>query len=145
MCPNCRVLILTTYDRRQYLRALLQMGISGYVLKSDVFSDLLEAIRFALDGRLYLSPKVASQMAEDYAAIVSGKEEPDSKALSPRQREVLQLISEGKGTKEIAALLNVSPKAIESVRHRIMQKLELDNLADLTKYALREGLTTLDF
>ena len=77
--------------------------------------------------------------------IVSRKGELDGKTLSPRQKEVLQLIVEGKGTKDIAAVLGVSAKAIESVRHRLMQKLEMDNLADLTKYALREGLTTLDF
>jgi len=145
ICPDCRVVILTTYDRRQYLRELIQMGISGYVLKACVFNDLFEAIHSALRGEVYLCPKIAQRMAEDYSMIIACKEEVHRKTLSPRQKEVLQLIVEGKGTKEIAVLLNVSAKAIESVRHRIMQKLEIDNLADLTKYALQEGLTTLEF
>ena len=143
--PECRVVILTTYDRPQYLRELIQAGISGYVLKTRVFHDLFEAIRSALHGELYLCSKAAQQMSEDYARIISRKEEINGKTLSPRQKEVLQLIVEGKGTKDIAAALAVSAKAIESVRHRLMRKLEMDNLAALTKYALREGLTTLDF
>jgi len=145
MCPECRVVVLSMYNRRQYLRELIKMGISGYVHKTQVLEELVEAIRFALRGRMYLSSIVAQQIAEDYALIVSGKNGQEAEILSPRQREVLQLVAEGKGTKEIARMLNVSPKAIESVRHRIMERLELDNVADLTKYAIQEGLTTLDF
>jgi len=143
--PACKIIILTAHSRRQHLRELIYLGISGYVLKSHVFNDLFEAIRSALRGEIYLSSKVAGHMAEDYADMVISKEKSQISKLSPRQREVLQLMTEGKGTKEIAAILNASPKAIESIRHRIMQKLKIDNLADLTKYAIQEGLTTLDF
>jgi DNA-binding NarL/FixJ family response regulator len=144
ICPECKVVIFTRHNRRRFLRELIKLGISGYVHKAGAFSDLLEAIQAALKGEVYLSPKVTQKMAEDYASIIAGNAEVKSSLLSPRQCEVLQLLVEGKATKEIATLLNASPKAIESVRHRIMQKLEIDNLADLTKFALREGLTTLD-
>lgn len=145
VCPGCRIVILTSYNRCGFLRELIQMGISGFVLKSHVLNDLFDAICSAMRGEVYLCSKVAGLMTMDYARVVANREYIDAHQLSPRQREVLQLIAEGKGTKEIAVLLNVSCKAIESVRHRIMQKLEIDNLADLTKYALQEGLTTLDF
>ena len=145
LCPGCRIVILTTHSRRQHLRELIQLGISGYVNKSCVTDELFSAVRSAVNGQIFLSPTVTHHIAEDYAAIMTHRETLCQPKLSPRQREVLQLMVEGKATKEIATLLHVSPKAIESVRHRIMRKLEMDNLADLTKYAIREGLTTLEF
>jgi DNA-binding NarL/FixJ family response regulator len=145
ICPKCKVVIFTRHNRRRFLRELIKLGISGYVHKAETFTDLLDAIQAALKGEVYLSPRVAQKMAKDYASIVAGNGEVKASLLSPRQKEVLQLIVEGKGTKEVAAVLGVSAKAVESARHRLMQKLEMDNLADLTKYALREGLTTLEF
>ncbi len=145
ICPNAKVIVLSMHNRRQYLRELIKVGISGYVVKTRVSNDLIEAINAAGRGQVYFSPKVAAMMADDYVGIISGQETIDGKTLSPRQKEVLQMVVEGKGTKEIAAILSVTPKAIESVRHRIMLKLGIDNLADLTKYALQEGLTTLDY
>src|SRR5690606_29132416 len=130
---------------KQYLRELLKIGISGYVIKASVSSDLLRAIEAAIEGHIYLSPKVAGLMREDYVRIVTHQERAESPLLSPRQTEVLQLIVEGKSTKEIAAILKVSPKAVESVRHRMMQKLDVDNMTDLIKYALKEGVTSLEF
>lgn len=144
-CPRCRIVILTSYIRYEFLRELIQAGISGFVLKSHVLNDLFDAICSAMRGEVYLCSKVAGLMTMDYARVVTSKEQIHAHQLSPRQREVLQLITEGRGTKEIAILLGVSCKAIESTRHRIMQKLEIDNLPELTKYALQEGLTTLDF
>lgn len=145
-CPHCRIIILTAYNRRNYLRELIKFGVSGYVLKSHALEHLPLAIQAALAGEIYLCTRAAQLMAEDYAEMIDhvGSQTVSHK-LTGHQTEVLQLMVEGKTTKEIAAMLHVSPKAIESVRHRIMQKLEMDNLADLTKYAIQEGITMLDF
>ena len=144
--PHCRIIILTAYNRLNYLRELVKCGISGFILKQHAIEHLPLAIQAALNDQVYLCPQAARLMAEDYAEIVNqGGLQFVSPKLTDHQTEVLQLTVEGKTTKEIAAMLHVSPKAIESVRHRIMQKLEMDNLADLTKYAIQEGITTLDF
>ena len=143
--PHTKVIILSMHNRRQYLRELIQAGISGYVLKTRVMHDIPAAVHSAIAGKVYYSSKVASLISEDYANIISGKDNNLKKQLSSRQREVLQLIAEGKSTKEIALSLGVTTKAIEALRHRIMQKLEIDNIVGLTKYALQEGLTVLDF
>ncbi len=144
-CPDTKVIILSMHNRRQYLRELVQIGISGYVLKTRAVHDIPEAVRSALADDVYYSSKVASLIAEDYTNIISGKDNKGGKQLSSRQREVLQLIAEGISTKDIALSLGVTPKAIEALRHRIMHKLEIDNVVGLTKYALQEGLTVLDF
>jgi len=145
-CPHCRIIILTAYNRRNYLRELIKFGVSGYVLKSHALEQLPLAIQAALAGEIYLCPRAAQLMADDYAEMI-GRDafQTVSRKLTGHQTEVLQLMVEGKTTKEIAIALEATPKAIESMRHRIMQKLGLDNLADLTKYAIQEGITTLDF
>lgn len=142
-CPDTKVIILSMHNRRQYLRELMQAGISGYVLKTRVVHDIPAAVRSALAGEVYYSSKVASLIAEDYTNIILNKDNKGGKQLSSRQREVLQLIAEGKSTREIAIFLGVSTKAIEAMRHRIMQKLEIQNVVGLTKYALQEGLIVL--
>ncbi len=140
--PDTKIIILTMHHRCQYIRDLLKVGISGYVLKQDIVHDLISAIEASQKGGIYLSPQVSSVLVGDY---ISEKKEGYSDALgllSPREREILQLIAEGKTTKEIAIHLHISPKTVESTRRRIMQKTKLFTVAELTRLAIAEGLTS---
>jgi len=142
--PATKVIALSMHSDRRFVARALQAGASGYLLKDCAAEDLVSAIRAVAAGRTYFSPQISEVVVEDY---VSGLAEDDSSAwavLTPRQREVLQLLAEGKSTREIAAGLYVSLKTVETHRHHIMRKLEVDNLAELVKYAIREGLTSFD-
>jgi DNA-binding NarL/FixJ family response regulator len=146
-CPGIKVIALSMHHKIQLVREMLKAGVSGYVLKSEVSDDLIQAIDMAMAGGVYLSPQISGKVAEDYIQKLSD-EKPSRAAtqvLTPREREVLQLIAEGKSTKEVALHLGVTTKAIESTRRKIMNKLDMHNIADLTKYAIQEGLTSLDF
>jgi DNA-binding NarL/FixJ family response regulator len=135
-CPHTKILILTMYTQDRYVLAALRAGISGFVLKSKAASQLVVAIDSMLKGEIYLDPSIARVVAEAYLA----KDETPSDPLSMREREVLQLIAEGKNAKEIGGILGVSPKTAESHRANIMQKLHLSEVAGLVRYAIREGL-----
>lgn len=124
---------------------MLKAGVSGYLLKTDILDDLIRAINAAVANEVYLSSKITGVVAHDYISNLSASDRLASAVLTPREQEVLQLISEGKSTKESALHLNVSIKTIESTRRSIMQKLDIHNIADLTKYAINEGITSLDF
>ena len=115
----------------------------GYVLKDAAFEELVTAIRTVLKGKVYLSPPVASIVVADYLKGGATTYNSAFSALSAREREVVQLIAEGKATKEVAALLQVSLKTAETHRRNVMLKLNVDSVAELTKYAIRNGLTTL--
>ncbi|HML75570.1 MAG TPA: response regulator transcription factor [Anaerohalosphaeraceae bacterium] len=143
-CPKTKVVILSMHNGRRYVREMVQMGVSGYVLKSSIFDDLQNAMLSAMKNQVYLSPKIAQLITEDYLALLNNPQR-DESPLSGKQKEILQLIAEGKSSKEIAAIMQIGVKAVESARHRIMDKLQIDNVADLTKYAIQEGLTSLDF
>src|SRR5438876_1095744 len=119
----------------QYVLQSLQGGVQGYVLKKQAVMDLVEAIQEVCRGNLYLSPGVSATVVEAYRS----KKGPGD-LLSPREREVLQLVAEGKTTKEIASLLGVSVKTAESHRTRVMQKLDIHETASLVRYAIRRGL-----
>ena len=134
--PKTKILILTMYTEDRYVLASLRAGISGFVLKSKAASLLVEAIRAILRGEVYLCPAIAKVVANAYLAKDDTFEDP----LSIREREVLQLIAEGKNTKEIGGILGVSAKTAESHRANIMQKLSIRDVAGLVRYALREGL-----
>ena len=135
-CPNTRILILTMYTEDRYVLASLRAGISGFVLKSKAASLLVDAIRTILAGEVYLCPTIARVVAHAYLENDDTPVDP----LSAREREVLQLIAEGKNTKEIGGILGVSAKTAESHRGKIMQKLRIRDVAGLVRYALREGL-----
>lgn len=143
--PKTKILVLSMYKRQQYLRDLIQIGISGYVLKTSIVSELLRALEAILEGGTYLSPEVSHLITEDYATLLKDGSTLQNSCLTPRQREVLQLIAEGNETKQIARLLKITPKGVESLRFRIMQKLEIYSVADLVKYAIREGLVNFDY
>lgn len=143
--PGVKVLCLSMHVERQFVSAMLAAGADGYVLKDAAEEELVEAIRQVAAGRSFLSPKIAATVVQDYALLVAGGDGgAPGPELSGREREVLQLIAEGRSTAQIAALLCLSPKTIGSHRGRIMAKLGIHTIAGLTKYAIRHGLTTAD-
>ena len=141
---NTKVLALSSHSDEQFVKGMLQAGASGYLLKECAGKELILAIRTIRRGRVYVSPEVAGLIVNDYVSILSGDVPQESPSLSPREREVLQLIAEGRSTSQIGEQLHLSVKTVESHRKRIMDKLEIRSVAGLTKYAIREGITSLD-
>lgn len=135
-CPKTRVILLTQHEEEQYLHEALQSGVRGYVLKSQVVKDLVHAIQQVSRGGFYLSPGVSQAVVEAYRS----RSERPSDPLSNRERQVLQLIAEGKSTKDVASLLGISVKTAESHRSRLMKKLDIHETASLVRYAVRRGL-----
>ena len=133
LCPDTRTVLLTMYAEEPYVLASLRAGVAGYVLKSSAAADLIQAIAAVLRGEIYLSPGVSRTVVQAFLAGSSVDDEP----LSPREREVLQLIAEGKNMKEIGDLLGISSRTAETHRARIMDKLEIHTTAGLVRYALR--------
>lgn len=138
-CPSVKVVALSMHSSNKYVREMFRSGARGYLLKDCLFEELLEAIRTVVDGKIYVSPSVGRTVVEDYTSAPSPKSA--FSVLSKREREVLQLLAEGKTTKEAATQLRISPKTAQAHRLRIMNKLVIDNVAQLTKYAVQEGLT----
>ena len=133
--PRTRLILLTRHNEEQYVAEALRCGVRGYVLKDQAANDLVRAIREVCGGQVYLSPGVSRAVVEAYATPQEFKE-----TLSPRERQVLQLIAEGKTTKDIAVLIHVSAKTVETHRARLMQKLDIHEIAGLVRYAIRKGL-----
>jgi len=123
---------------------MFKAGAAGYLLKDSAFDELEQAVRTVLADQTYLSPKIATVVIKNYVPQVSTEDISAFSLLSAREREVLQLLAEGKSTKDIASELFLSVKTIETYRQRIMDKLNIHNLADLIKFAIREGLTSLE-
>ena len=142
-CPNVKVIALSMHSDTLYVTEMLKSGASGYLLKDCAFEELEHAILAVTKGQIYLSPRIAGTVMKDYLVHVS-EDDDSGDELSAREREVLQLIVEGKKTKQIAETLNVSVKTVETHRRQIMKKLNIHSIAELTKYALREGLTSLE-
>ncbi len=142
--PKVKVIALSMYADRRFVVNMLKAGASGYLLKDCAYEELVQAIRVVLANRTYLSPGVTDIVVKEYMQGSSQLEATVYHRLSPREREVLQLMSEGKSSHQIADCLHVSIKTIETHRLQVMNKLKLFSVAELTKYALREGLTTLD-
>jgi DNA-binding NarL/FixJ family response regulator len=134
--PKTRIILLTQHDEGQYVREALDAGVKGYVLKNQVVSDLLLALRQVSRGQVYLSPGISSAVVEAYQS----KSEKSTNPLTLRERQVLQLIAEGKSSKDVASLLGISVKTAESHRTRLMQKLDIHETASLVLYAVRHGI-----
>jgi DNA-binding NarL/FixJ family response regulator len=134
--PRTKSILVTMYAERQYVVQALRAGIRGYVLKSQGARDLIQAIREVHNGAVYLSPKV-SELAVDLSL---GRAEAEADPLSPREREVVQLIAEGLTTKEVASVLGISVKTAEAHRINSMRKLDVHETASLVRYAVRQGL-----
>ncbi len=135
-CPRAKAILLTMHTEDHYVLEALQAGVKGYVVKTQAAADLIRAIHEVLRGMMYLSPGVSQAVVEAYLA----KSELPVDPLTPREREVLQLVAEGKSTKEIAQLLGISFKTAESHRTRIMKKTSIHETAGLVRYAVRRGL-----
>jgi len=138
-----KVIALTAYAPHRFTVEMLKAGASAYVLKTSAFQELGEALDAVLAGRVYISPS-ASGSVQDGDGLTNG-ERTVFQQLSAREREVLQLLAEGKATKEVPVHLNVSVKTAETHRRNLMEKLGLHSVAELTKYAIREGITSTEF
>ena len=134
--PKTKAILLTVHDENMYVLQGLRAGVKGFVTKTHAAEDLVRAIREAMRGKTYLSPEVSQAVVEAY----QNKSEMCRDPLSPRERQVLQLIAEGKTSKEIAALLHISVKTAETHRSRIVEKLGIHEIAGLVRYAIRRGM-----
>ncbi len=142
--PEIRVLALSMHSARRFVSEALSVGAKGYLLKDCAADELVRAIRTVAADKIYLSPDITDQIVKDYVKNLPDSPPAALNMLSTREKEVLQLIAEGRNTKEIAFTLNVSIKTIETHRQQIMKKLNLQSVAGLTRYAIREGLTPLE-
>jgi DNA-binding NarL/FixJ family response regulator len=141
--PETKVIVLSMHSDQRYIAESLKAGAVGYILKDCPTEELLVAIRAVANKQIYLSRQITESVVRDYINLNKGGSSQVFAILSPREREVLQLLAEGKSTKEMAEKLNVSVKTIETHRKQIMDKLNIRSIAELTKYAIREGLTSL--
>lgn len=144
--PQVRLIALSMHSDRRYVTGMLAAGVSAYLVKDCALEELSLALRTVMRGQVYLSPRIAGTVVESLQeavapGVASGGPAP---ALTAREREVLQLLAEGHGLRDIAAGLHVSVKTVETHRRQIMKKLGIDNVAGLTKWAIREGLTSLE-
>jgi DNA-binding NarL/FixJ family response regulator len=142
--PDIKVLILSMHHDKRMVIEVFNAGARGYLLKECASDELLRAIRTLQQGEIYLSPKISSIVVKDLVKQQKGEIPSEIFSLSAREREVLQLLAEGKSMKEIAFTLDVSIKTVEAFRKRLMDKLKVNSIAELTKIAIREGLTSLD-
>ncbi|OFW15487.1 MAG: DNA-binding response regulator [Acidobacteria bacterium RIFCSPLOWO2_12_FULL_67_14] len=139
--PSTRVLVLTMHSDEAYVNQILQAGATGYLLKDSADVDLIQAVTAVSKGESFFSPGVARLMLDDYVRQLADKGVSDRyETLSEREREIFQLIAEGKANKEIAALLSISPSTVETHRARIMEKLDLHSAAEIVLYAVRRGV-----
>ena len=139
--PKSRVIVLSMYAQREYVRRALKAGAAGYVVKRSAAKEVVEAIRAVHAGQRYLSPRVADVVLEDYS---DDKQDDPLARLSAREREVLQLLAEGRTGAEIAQRLSLSQKTVETYRARLVEKLGIRDLAGLVRFAIQRGLVSLD-
>jgi len=142
--PNTKVIALSMYSQKRYVMGMLEAGAAGFLLKNCSFDELLQAVRAVVSGKNYLSADIAGIVIEVALNPTKRLEEKSSSILTPREREVLQLIAEGHTGKAIADQLALSGRTVEHHRSQIMKKLNLKSIPQLTKYAIIEGLTGLD-
>jgi two-component system response regulator NreC len=138
---GCRVIALSMHADKRFVAGMFEAGAMGYLLKDCAFDELIQAIRQVMGGRTYLCSMISGVVIRDYILRMR-KSEPQ--LLSPREKETLQLLAEGSTTKRIAGQLHVSVKTVETHRQHIMEKLNIFSIAELTKYAIKEGITSLD-
>jgi DNA-binding NarL/FixJ family response regulator len=142
--PDTKIIALSMYSKRAYIKKMLEAGASGYLLKGGAFTELIKAINTVLAGEVYLCSTVATVLVDDYVDH-SGRDMGSlAGQLTARELEILNLLTEGKPSKEISQLLDISVQAVDTNRRRIMQKLGIESFAELIKYAIREGLVSID-
>lgn len=140
-----KVIVLLRYFNRLLVADMFKMGVAGFLLKQCDFEELLEAIRTVLDNQIYVSPRIASMMVDSYNTKSSDSDGAKDLVLTEREYEIIKLLSEGKSTKVIALHVNMSVQTVDACRRQIMKKLNLDSLAQLVKYAIRQGLTPVKY
>jgi two-component system response regulator NreC len=144
VCPQTKVIILSMHSHDRYISELFSLGASGYLLKSSTGTDIINAIHTALKGSTYLSPSISDKVIEDYLSLKKKSHQDDLyNRLSNREREVFQMIAEGRSTKEIADILCLSPSTVKTHRANIMEKLEMDNISQLIQFAIHLGIVEL--
>ena len=142
--PNVRIVALSMHSDSLFVTEMFKSGVMGYLLKDCAFEELARAIRSVMDGKTYLSPSISGIIVNGYLNYLSNPRPANSEDLTGREREILQIIAEGKSTKQIALKLHISVKTVETHRRKIMNKLNIFSVAELTKYAIRKGITSLD-
>ena len=139
--PHCHVVILSMHSDEGYVLRALKAGARAYILKSAAEADLIRAVRAVSEGKSFFSPVISKMLLEDYVRQVREKEVEDSyDLLTPREREILQLLAEGKTNKEVATILKLSPYTVETHRGNLLQKLNLHSVPELILYAVRKGV-----
>jgi DNA-binding NarL/FixJ family response regulator len=141
--PNVKILALSMHSKMQFVRKMLRAGASGYLLKECASEELTHAIKTVIAGRVYLSPEITKTLIDSELSNLPPPDPNDFSVLSDREIEVIKLLVEGHSTKDAAVALGVSPKTIETHRRHAYKKLGVNNMADLTKHAIRAGLTSL--
>jgi two-component system response regulator NreC len=142
--PGVKVIALSMHADKRFVRGMFAAGAAGYVLKGSAFEEVASAIKTVTAGRIYISPKIADLVIGDYIKLLAKPSPGGESPLSGREREVLQMLAEGKSSRMIAERLHVSVTTVDTHRKHIMDKLGFRSIAELTKYAIREGLTSLD-
>ena len=142
--PKTKVVALSMHSDKKFVTEMLKAGASGYLLKNCAFEELAEAIRTIMSGKVYLSPSITNVVIDSCVRQSADNGPTVFSALTNREREILQLLAESNTTKQVARMLHISAKTVETHRSKIMHKLGFDNMVSLTKYAVREGLTSLD-
>lgn len=141
--PETKIILLSMYADEEFLTRALTVGVKGYLLKDSAELDLVRAVRAVAAGKSFFSPAIAQALAEDYVRQLQSKGLQDSyELLTPREKEIIQLLAEGKSNKEVATVLDVSPYTVETHRMHLMQKLNLHNTAEIVLYAVRKKIIT---
>ena len=140
---DIKIIALSMHSDRRFVLEMLKAGASGYLLKDSAFEELVTAVHTVMTGQSYLSPRITDIGVKEYLHNLPRNESSAFTILTQREREVLQHLAEGKSTKQIASTLNLSVKTVETHRQQIMDKLQIRSVAELTKYAIREGITSL--
>jgi DNA-binding NarL/FixJ family response regulator len=142
--PDVKIIALSMYPDQRFVTNMLRSGARGYVLKDCAFEELIQAIRMVVANKTYLCPSVTEVVVKDYVNLNPSPNQNSFAVLTAREREVLRLLTEGRRTSQIAQLLEISVKTVDTHRQQIIHKLGIRSLAELTKYAIREGLTSLE-
>lgn len=139
-----RIIGLSMHSDRRFVVQMLKAGASAYLLKDCAFDELATAVRNVVDGKIYLSPEIARPVVEDYLRHLSRSDLAEANVLTDREREIIQLLAEGKSARAIASSLNLSVKTVDAHRYQIMNKLQVKSIAELVKFAIREGITSVE-
>ncbi|HUX49340.1 MAG TPA: response regulator transcription factor [Spirochaetia bacterium] len=142
-CPRCKIIILSMHSNDEYVTRALRMGAKGYLIKDSAASELEIAVRTVARGEKYLSPEISTRMIDQYIDLLSDTSH-SGETLTVRQREILQLIAEGRTTREIAVILKIGVKTVETYRTQLMDRLDIHRVADLVRYAIRTGMISPD-